>query len=123
LGARILIPLHAGLIYSASCGIDIHASPSPFQSDFDRVTIDQLILLVTSLLLSFRQMELKTVEISSQQSLFLFRFVSLPLHDLSRFSLILRIDMCVSAGFRVEPVELTGSKDWAQVQGFMPLLA
>ena len=49
LGARILIPLHAGLIYSASCGIDIHASPSPFQGDFDRVTIDQLILLVTSL--------------------------------------------------------------------------
>ena len=34
---------------SASCGIDIHASPSPFQGDFDRVTIDQLILLVTSL--------------------------------------------------------------------------
>ena len=121
MGARILIPLHAGLIYSASCGIDIHASPSPFQGDFDRITIDQLILLVTSLLLSFRQMELKTVEISSQQSLFLFRFVSLTFHDL--FSLILRIDMCVSAGFRVEPVELTGSKDWAQVQGFMPLLA
>ncbi len=121
MGARILIPLHAGLIYSASCGIDIHASPSPFQGDFDRVTIDQLILLVTSLLLSFRQMELKTVEISSQQSLFLFRFVSLTFHDL--FSLILRIDMCVSAGFRVEPVELTDSKDWAQVQGFVPLLA
>lgn len=90
MGARILIPLHAGLIYSASCGIDIHASPSPFQGDFDRITIDQLILLVTSLLLSFRQMELKTVEISSQQSLFLFRFVSLTFHDL--FSLILRID-------------------------------
>ena len=49
MGARSLIPLHAGLIYSASCGIDIHASPSPFQGDFDCVTIDQLILLVTSL--------------------------------------------------------------------------
>jgi hypothetical protein len=90
LGARIFIPLDAELIHSASCGIDIHASPSQFQGDFDRVTIDQLILLVTSLLLSFRQMELKTVEISSQQSLFLFRFVSLTFHDL--FSLILRID-------------------------------
>jgi hypothetical protein len=31
--------------------------------------------------------------------------------------------MCVSAGFRVEPVGLTGSKDWAHVQGFVPLLA
>jgi len=49
LGARIFIPLDAELIYSASCGIDIHASPSPFQGDFDRVTIDQLILLFTSL--------------------------------------------------------------------------
>ena len=39
--------------YSSSCGIDIHASP--FQGNFDRVTIDQLILLCTSLLLSFRQ--------------------------------------------------------------------
>ena len=29
----------------------------------------------------------------------------------------------MSAGFNVEPVELTGSKDWAQVQGFVPLLA
>jgi hypothetical protein len=123
LGARIFIPLDAELIYSASCGIDIHASPSPFQGDFDRVTIDQLIFLFTSLLLSFRQMELKTVGISSQQSLFIFRFVSLTLHDL--FLLILRIDMCVSAGFRVdrEPVGLTGSKDWAQVQRFVPLLA
>jgi hypothetical protein len=71
LGARIFIPLDAELIYSASCGIDIHASPSPFQGDFDRVTIDQLILLFTSLLLSSRQMELKTVGISSQQSLFI----------------------------------------------------
>jgi hypothetical protein len=69
LGARIFIPLDAELIYSASCGIDIHASPSPFQGD--RVTIDQLILLFTSLLLSSRQMELKTVGISSQQSLFI----------------------------------------------------
>jgi hypothetical protein len=71
LGARIFIPLDAELIYFASCGIDIHASPSQFQGDFDRVTIDQLILLFTSLLLSSRQMELKTVGISSQQSLFI----------------------------------------------------
>ena len=41
------------LFNESSCGIDIHASP--FQGDFDRVTIDQLILLFTSLLLSFRQ--------------------------------------------------------------------
>ncbi len=71
MGARIFIPLDAGLIYSASCWIDIHASPSPFQGDFDRVTIDQLISLFTSLLLSSRQIELKTVEISSQQLLFI----------------------------------------------------
>ena len=70
MGARIFIPLDAELIYSASCGIDIHASPSPFQGDFDRVTIDQLIFAFYISLTS-RQMELKTVGISSQQSLFI----------------------------------------------------
>ncbi len=59
-------------------------------------------------------MELKTVGISLQQSVFLFRFVSSTLHDL--FLLIPRIEMCVSADFGVEPVGLTDSKDWAHVQ-------
>ena len=45
LGARIFIPLHAGLIFIPR--------RFNFQGDFDRVTIDQLILLFTSLLLSF----------------------------------------------------------------------
>jgi hypothetical protein len=31
--------------------------------------------------------------------------------------------MWLSADFGVEPVGLTDSKDWAHVQGFMPLLA
>ena len=31
--------------------------------------------------------------------------------------------MCLSADFGAESVGLTDSKDWAHVQGFMPLLA
>ena len=67
--------LHAGLIFM-----------SPFQGDFDRVTIDQLILLFTSLLLSFRQMELKMVGILLEQSLLISRFVSSTLHDVFFYS-------------------------------------
>ena len=39
------------------------------------------------------------------------------------FFFIPRIEMCLSADFGAESVGLTDSKDWAHVQGFMPLLA
>ena len=58
--------LHAGLIFM-----------SPFQGDFDRVTIDQLILLFYIALTFFStDMELKMVGILLEQSLLISRFVS-----------------------------------------------
>ncbi len=67
-------------------------------------------------------LEIKTVGISWKQSLSISisRFVSSTLHD---FFFIPRIEMWLSADFGVEPVGLTDSKDWAHLQGFMPLLA
>ena len=61
------------------------------------------------------------VGILLEQSLLISRFVSSTLHDL--FFFIPRIEMCLSADFGAESVGLTDSKDWAHVQGFMPLLA
>lgn len=82
MGARIFIPLDAELIYFASCGIDIHASPSQFQGDFDRVTIDQLILLFTSLTF-FSTDGIKNGRNFVAAIMIYIRFVSLTLHDLS----------------------------------------